>query len=61
MIQISGEPPEGARNGTDALTDLVWPGQRVRVNRYRRVGSASFVEYRFLPEVILVAVRWYLR
>ena len=36
-------------------------GKRVRVNRRSRVESASFAGYRFPPEVILLAVRWYLR
>ena len=31
------------------------------MNRRSRVESASFVGYRFPPEVILLAVRWYLR
>jgi len=36
-------------------------GNRVRVNSRSPVESASFVGYRFPPEVILLAVRWYLR
>jgi len=35
--------------------------ERVSVNRPSRVESASFAGYRFPPEVILLAVRWYLR
>jgi transposase-like protein len=31
------------------------------VNRRSRVESTSFAGYRFPPEVILLAVRWYLR
>jgi IS6 family transposase len=33
----------------------------VSVNRRSRVESASFAGYRFPPDVILLAVRWYLR
>jgi transposase-like protein len=31
------------------------------VDRCNRPGSASFAGYRFPPDVILLAVRWYLR
>ena len=47
--------------GTAALTDQVSSAEGVSVNRRSRVESASFVGYRFPPEVILLAVRWYLR
>jgi hypothetical protein len=50
-----------ALTGTVALTDRVQFGERVSVNRRSRVESASFAGYRFPPEVILLAVRWYLR
>jgi IS6 family transposase len=43
------------------LTDRVRPGEHVRVNRRCPVESVSFAGYRFPPEVILLAVRWYLR
>jgi len=33
----------------------------VRVNRDNQAESSAFVGYRFPPEVILLAVRWYLR
>jgi IS6 family transposase len=33
----------------------------VEVNRRSRVESVSFVGYRFPPDGILLAVRWYLR
>jgi IS6 family transposase len=36
-------------------------GERVSVGRRSPVESASFAGYRFPPEVILLAVRWYLR
>ena len=36
-------------------------GERVRVNRPSRAVSACFAGYRFPPDVILLAVRWYLR
>ena len=39
----------------------VQPGERVRVNRHSRAESVSFAGYRFPSEVILLAVRWYLR
>ncbi len=35
--------------------------EHVLVNRHCRSESASFAGYRFPPEVILLAVRWYLR
>ena len=37
------------------------PGERVRVNRHSRAESVSFAGYYFPSEVILLAVRWYLR
>ncbi|MFT7650397.1 MAG: IS6 family transposase [Candidatus Poriferisodalaceae bacterium] len=43
------------------MTDRVRPGEHVRVNRRCPVESVSFAGYRFPPEVILLAVRWYLR
>ena len=40
-------------------------GQAVRIRRRRRVGPVierfAFARFRFPPEVIAVAVRWYLR
>ena len=48
-------------SGTVALTDRVRCSQRVRVNYSSAVESDSFAGYRFPPEVILLAVRWYLR
>jgi IS6 family transposase len=47
--------------GTVALTDRVSSGELVEVNRHSPVESASFDGYRFPPDVILLAVRWYLR
>jgi hypothetical protein len=44
--------------GTVALTDRVPSSERVRVNRRSAAVSASFVGYRFPPEVMLLAVRW---
>jgi IS6 family transposase len=43
------------------LAVRVQRGERVRVNCRRLAESASFAGYRFPPEVILLAVRWYLR
>jgi IS6 family transposase len=43
------------------LTDRVLGDDRVGVYRRSAVGSVSFAGYRFPPEVILLAVRWYLR
>jgi hypothetical protein len=51
----------GAGNSTVALTDWVPSGERVWVIRRSAAVSASFVGFRFPPEVILLAVRWYLR
>ena len=51
----------GARNGSVALTDRVFSDQRVEVHRHSSYQSVSFAGYRFPPEVILLAVRWYLR
>jgi IS6 family transposase len=47
--------------GSVALVDLVLGGDRVGVYRRSAVESVSFAGYRFPPEVILFAVRWYLR
>ena len=47
--------------GTVALTDRVSARERVGVIRPRRTVSASFAGFRFPPDVILLAVRWYLR
>jgi transposase-like protein len=52
--------------GTVALTDLLSGGDGVRMKRRRCVAqstqlSAAFTGFRFPPEVILLAVRWYLR
>ena len=46
--------------GAVALTDRVLSGKRVRVDHCSRVQSVSFAGYRFPPEVILLAVCWYL-
>jgi IS6 family transposase len=43
------------------LTDRVSARERVGVIRPRRTVSASFAGFRFPPDVILLAVRWYLR
>ena len=43
------------------MTDRVLNGTRGRVNRRSPAESASFTRYRFPPEVILLAVHWYLR
>ncbi len=43
------------------MTERVPGSERVRVNRHSTAESASFAGYRFPPEVILLAVRWYLR
>ena len=48
-------------NGTVALADRIQFGHRVVVNRHCPAESASFAEYRFPPDVIVLAVRWYLR
>ena len=48
-------------HGTVALTDRVFIGERARMSRRCPVGSVSFAGFRFPPEVILLAVRWYLR
>ncbi len=47
--------------GTVALTDRVPSSERVRVNHHSPAESESFAGYRFPPEVILLAVRSYLR
>jgi IS6 family transposase len=47
--------------GTVALVDRVLVGDRVGVYRRSAVESVSFVGFRFPPDVILLAVRWYLR
>jgi len=52
---------DGTSGGTVALTDRVRFDEHVLVNRRYRAESASFAGYRFPPEVILLAVRWYLR
>ena len=51
----------GDYNGTVALTDRVSSGQRVEVHHRSSHHSVSFAGYRFPPDVILLAVRWYLR
>jgi transposase-like protein len=43
------------------LTDRVLGGERVGVYRRSSSESVSFVRYRFPPDLILLAVRWYLR
>ena len=43
------------------MAQRVARGERVRVNRRSPAESASFAGYRFPPDVILLAVRWYLR
>ena len=53
--------PKRTSAGTVALTGRVLVGERVRVNRRSSVRSCSFAGYRFPPDVILLAVRWYLR
>jgi len=47
--------------GTVALADRIRFGHRVVVNRRCPAESTSFAGDRFPPEVILLAVRWYLR
>ncbi|MCP4962976.1 MAG: hypothetical protein GY925_27385, partial [Actinomycetia bacterium] len=48
-------------DGTVALTDRVGCSEHVLMSRQRRSESAAFAGYRFPSEVILLAVRWYLR
>ncbi len=49
-------------SGTVALTDRGPSSKRVRVNHHHPPAeSEPFAGYRFPPEVILLAVRWYLR
>ncbi len=47
------------------MADRVWSGQRETVTRRTpantNTDACSFAGYRFPPEVILLAVRWYLR
>lgn len=43
------------------MTDPVFSDKRVEVHRRSSYQSVSFAGYRFPPEVILLAVRWYLR
>jgi transposase-like protein len=43
------------------LADRIQFGHRVVVNRHCPAESASFAGYRFPRDVILLAVRWYLR
>jgi IS6 family transposase len=55
-----------ASSGTVALADTVFGGEGVEMRRRRSrplilTGSSTFAGYRFPPEVILLAVRWYLR
>jgi hypothetical protein len=52
---------EPNRAGSVALTDRVLGGDLVGVYHRSAVESVSFAGYRFPPEVILLAVRWYLR
>jgi hypothetical protein len=52
---------EGRLVGTVALVDWVFGGDRVGLYRRSAVESVSFVGYRFPPDVILLAVCWYLR
>ncbi len=49
--------------GIVALADRVWSGERDGVNRRTPAdtNACSFAGYRFPPDVILLAVRWYLR
>jgi hypothetical protein len=48
-------------DGSVALVDRVLGGDRVGVYRRSSSESVSFTGYRFPPDVILLAVRWYLR
>src|SRR5438552_1064055 len=54
-------------DGTVALTDRVFGGEGVEMNHRRRQVApleselSAFAGFRFPPEVILLAVRWYLR
>ncbi len=50
-----------ARGGTVALTNRVPNSERVRMNHPSAAESTCFAGYRFPPEVIVLAVRWYLR
>jgi IS6 family transposase len=50
-----------AGEGRRCIDGWASSGERVRVNRQEPAESASFVGYRFPPDVILLAVRWYLR
>ena len=57
-VQVIGRAPTWT--GTVALIDLLRTYGASVLRRDRPV-SASFVGFRFPPEVILLAVRWYLR
>ena len=58
---MAPEDAHGRAWGSVALTDRVPGDDRVGVYRRSAVESVSFAGYRFPPEVILLAVRWYLR
>ena len=47
--------------GTVALAVRVWSDERDGANRPTPTNACSFAGYRFPPDVILLAVRWYLR
>ncbi len=56
----------GSPSGTVALVDRALLGEGIEMSRHHRVVSpplerSAFAGYRFPPEVILLAVRWYLR
>ena len=65
-LQHSGSCADTPHTGIVALADRVVRGEGVEMCRLHRVVSepferSAFAGYRFPPEVILLAVRWYLR
>jgi hypothetical protein len=63
---VRGIVATGALAGSVALSVHVGCGEAVGMRRRRscpliKSGSGSFAGFRFPPEVILLAVRWYLR
>jgi hypothetical protein len=59
--RAASRPLPGTCRGTVLLAERVVRRDRVSVNRRGPAESASFAGYRFPPQVILLAVRWYLR
>jgi hypothetical protein len=61
VVRVDQEERRTQPRGTVALTDRVPNGERVSVTCRSSTVSISFAGYRFPPDVILLAVRWYLR